>query len=73
MPRKTARKTAPPACPSCGRTDAVAPVAYGLPYDLAAIKRAGYVIGGCEPGLPFDCDRCAIRFDEGGAVEARPL
>jgi hypothetical protein len=69
MPRKTARPSTLPACPRCRRADRVAPVAYGLPSDMRAIQDAGYVIGGCEPGLPFDCARCAIRFDESGATE----
>ena len=59
---------ATPACPKCGATDAVIPIAYGYPSPEMerAAEREELAIYGCLVGAEDPkhlCRRCRVEFD----------
>lgn len=62
------RKPKVSSCPKCGKSDAVAPILYGMPSDEAMEKAgrseillAGCLVGDADPN--YGCHRCLISFD----------
>ena len=64
-------------CPKCGKSDAVAPILYGLPTDKAMENagRSEILLAGCLAGdvdPKYGCHRCLISFDFARAELASP-